>query len=146
MLEIKDLLKSVFQSKEDLATTIDDNSVVVERVLLEAPEMWVVKRIISFSPEYVNEVNDINVLPNVSETMQYDYLRFRMPKLKKAPYNPYIKPDKLTEDVKLVMEFYQYSESKARQALSILSPEQLQMIRDSYDEGGLVEKRKKKAE
>lgn len=144
MLEIKDVLKSLFQTKEDLTTVVDENALLVERGLIDAPEMWVIKRIISLSPEYCNEVNEINIWGKLDETMQYDFLRHRLPKLKRAPYNPYIKPEKPTDDVKLVMEYYQYSEQKAREALELFTPEQVQIIRDQYFEGGIAEKKKKK--
>ena len=136
-MEPKDVLKSVFQTKEDLATTLDTS-----RELTDAPSMWVINRMVSMFPECVLDVNEINIIPKIDDTMQYDFLRFRLGKRTKT-YSPWIKPDKI-EDLEYIKRYFQYSEEKARYALTILTPEQVTEIRDAFFEGGVVSKTKTK--
>lgn len=137
-MELKDVMNSLYRSKEDLATEMEGM-----RELVDMPAMWVVNRMVSLFPDCVMDVNEINVLQGIDDLMQYDFLRFRLEKRTKT-FTPWIKPDKPPEDVELVQEYYNYSTAKAIEALELLTPEQLQIIRDSYFEGGVVKEKKRK--
>lgn len=136
-MELKDVLNSLYRTKEDLAIEIDGM-----RELVEAPSMWVICRMVSFFPDNVLEVNEINILPGIDETMQYDFLRLRLDKRTKT-FHPWLKPDK-PEDLDIVKRYFEYSDAKAREALTLLTEEQLQQIRDSFFEGGIVSRKSKK--
>lgn len=138
-MELKEVLDSVFKTKEDLTTEIDG-----ARELVDAPSMWVINRIVSMTPEYVFDCNDINIYP-VDATMAFDFLRFRLPKLKRVPFNQWIKPEPVSEDVELLKRYYECSTAKALDAFRVLTPEQMEIIRHSFDEGGVEKKEKKKA-
>lgn len=136
-MELKDVLTSLFKTKEDLATEIDG-----QRELVEAPGPWVINRMISLFPDCVGDVNEINTVQGIDALMQYDFLRFRL-KPRTKTFTPWLKAEKPSEDVKLVMEYYKYSEEKAREAMDLLTDDQLELIRDSFFEGGVVKKRGK---
>lgn len=131
-MELKDLVTSILKTKEDLTTHLEG-----ARELTDAPAMWVTNRMISLFPDCVLDCNEINIVPGIDDTMQYDFLRLRLPKRTKT-FTPWLKPEKSGEDVEVVQKYYQYSEMKAKEALDILSPEQLQTIRDSFLEGGIM--------
>ena len=136
-MELKDVLNSLYRTKEDLAIELDG-----VRELVDAPSMWVICRMVSFFPDNVLEVNEINILPGIDETMQYDFLRLRLDKRTKT-FHPWLKPDK-PEDLDIVKRYFEYSDAKAREALTLLTDEQLQQIRDSFFEGGIVSRKSKK--
>lgn len=130
-MELKDVLNSLFKTKEDLATEIDG-----QRELVDAPGPWVVNRMVSLFPDCTSDVNEINILPGIDGLMQYDFLRLRL-KPRAKTFTPWLKAEKPTEDVELVMRYYDYSAEKAREALDILTEEQLEIIRATFFEGGV---------
>lgn len=79
---------------------------------------------------YANDMNQHAAIPGI---MQYEYLFYSVPKKKR--FTKWSKPDK-SEDVALVTEYYGYSKRRAEEALKLLTPEQLDQIRQTLDKGG----------
>lgn len=100
---------------------------------------YIVNRLMSLHPDtilYVNELNYYNFLP---KRMQYEFLLYGIrPKKRWAKW---IKPDK-SEDVELIKKYFGYSKKKAEEALEILSPEQIEEIKQRLFEGGLSKNKK----
>jgi len=55
---------------------------------------------------------------------------------KKKRFSKWSKKDAISESLRLVKEYYGYSNEKAKQALSVLSDEQLAMIEQKLYKGG----------
>jgi len=79
---------------------------------------------------FANEMNLYNFLP---KKMQYDF--FINSLRKKKRYSPWLRQDKI-KDLDYVKRYYDYSNEKAKQALRILTKEQLTFIKSKFDTGG----------
>ena len=78
-------------------------------------------------------VNEINQLPNIDKKLQFDFFLNSLRPRKR--YTPWMKAKKLKnlDDVK---EYYGYNNEKAKQALDILSDEQISAIKQKLNKGG----------
>ena len=65
--------------------------------------------------------------------MQFDYLRLSMRKRKR--FSKWLKKESI-EDLELIKEYYDYSDTKAKEALEILTPDDLDDIRQKLYKGG----------
>lgn len=79
---------------------------------------------------YANEMNRCN---HLSKKMQFHFLLHTVPKGKRYGWS---KKDKETSSLLLVKEYYKYSNEKAKQALSILSDADLDIIEQKMYKGG----------
>ena len=71
--------------------------------------------------------NEINVIPSVSNRMQYDYYRNSIrPKKRFGKWGK----KKDVGDVKMLMEHYDCNRARAEEALRILTKEQLDYVRE----------------
>ena len=75
----------------------------------------------------------MNSRPHVEKKLQFQFLINTIRSRKR--FNKWIKPEKI-DDLEMVKEYYGYSTEKARQALSILTPEQITMIKQKLKKGG----------
>ena len=94
---------------------------------------FMVNRGLSYFIDTLMYANDMNRYADLDGLMQYEYLFLSIPKKKR--FSKWAKPDR-SEDVKAVAEYYGYSRKKAEEALGLLTPEQLDKIRDVLDKGG----------
>ena len=95
---------------------------------------FVVNKAMSFHKDCILHANEMNMHPNLGGIMQYHYYLKSIRK-----YNrPFQKWQKLTktDDMSLVKEYYGYSNEKAKDALLILSKEQIAEIKKSLYKGG----------
>jgi hypothetical protein len=79
---------------------------------------------------FANVMNLYNFLP---KKMQYDF--FINSLRKKKRYSPWLRQDKI-KDLDYVKRYYDYSNEKAKQALRILTKEQLTFIKSKFETGG----------
>ena len=78
---------------------------------------------------YANEMNRMHFLDN---KLQYEF--FLNSIRKKKRFAKWAKADK-NDDLVMVSEYYQISLSKAKEAIKILTPEQLSTIRNKMEQG-----------
>ena len=79
---------------------------------------------------FANEMNRYHFLP---KRLQYDFfLNTLRPKKR---FSPWLRKDEI-KDLDLVKRYYGYSNEKAKQALRILTKEQLNFIRSKFETGG----------
>ena len=125
MTELKDWLNSINQTKKNL--TEEDPSLEKNY----AP--YIVNRIYSGhldSIMFANEMNQYHFLP---KKMQYDFfLNTLRPKKR---FSPWLRKDEI-KDLDMVKRYYGYSNEKAKQALKILTTEQLNFIKSKFETGG----------
>ena len=127
MPELKDYLNAINHTKEKLLDSDDEDW---EK---KYPPFVVNKCVYPFQ-DTIMLVNEINQLPHLDKKLQFDFLinsgRSR------RRYTPWLKANKLDnlEDVK---EYYGYSNEKAKQALDILTDEQIATIKQKLNKGGM---------
>jgi len=122
---LKDYLNSINYSKNDL--TEDDPS------WMKNYPAYVINKCMSHHMDTLMFSNEMNRYPNLDNVMQYSfYLNTVRPKRR---FSPWAKKQKV-KDLELVKQYYGYSNEKAKQALGILSPQQLDYIRKKLNKGG----------
>jgi|TARA_R100000030_G_scaffold94811_1_gene81888 hypothetical protein len=78
---------------------------------------------------YANEMNRYHFLDN---RLQYEFYLNSIRKKKR--FAKWAKADD-NDDLSMISEFYQISLSKAKEAIKILSPEQIKIIKDKMEQG-----------
>ena len=79
---------------------------------------------------FSNEMNRYHFLP---KKLQYDFYLNTLRTKKR--FSPWLRKDEI-KDLDLVKRYYGYSNEKAKQALRILTKEQLNFIRSKFETGG----------
>jgi len=127
MYELKDYLNAINHTKETLLDTED------EEWEKKYPPFVVNKCVYPFQ-DTIMLVNEINQLPHLDKKLQFDFLLNSVRSRRR--YTPWLKANKLDnlEDVK---EYYGYSNEKAKQALDILTDEQIATIKQKLRKGGM---------
>ena len=125
MAELKDWLNSINQNKKNL---IDEDP-----SLEKGYSPYIVNRIYSGHLDAVLFANEMNRYHFLPKKLQYDFfLNTLRPKKR---FSPWLRKDKI-KDLELVKRYYGYSNEKAKQALRILTNEQLNFIRSKFETGG----------
>jgi hypothetical protein len=120
-----DFLDAINNTKEDLL--VDDESI-------KAFPTFMVLRGLSYYMDTVLQANEMNSKPDLSKNMVNDFLIHSIKKKKR--FSKWTKKTETTDDIKLIQEYYKFSFKKAETALSILSKEQLDVIRQKMQTGG----------
>ena len=95
---------------------------------------FVVNKSLSFGADTVIPANEMNSRPHIEKRLQFDFLINTIRPRKR--FNKWLKADNI-EDLEVVKRYYNYNTEKAQQALRILSPEQLNIIKERLNTGGL---------
>jgi len=95
---------------------------------------FMVNRGLSFFPDTVLYANEMNKSVQIPSKWQFDFLKNSIPKKKR--FSKWFKKDATTDQLKLVMKHYKYSEKKAYEVLDLFTPMQLEELRLSYEAGG----------
>ena len=126
-MKLSEYLNSINYTKDD--------------VFLEDPEYatksyvpYVINRCLSYFPDTILHSNEMNSKPFLDNKMQYDYYRFSLRKRKR--FSKWLKEEK-SNDLQLVKEYFNYSNRQAKEALRILSQDDLKEIRIFLDVGGV---------
>ena len=77
--------------------------------------------------------NEMNQHAHVDNRLQFDFYINIVRKKKR--FSKWLKPQ-TASDVEVVKEYYGYSNEKARQALSLLTPEQINALEKKVTKGG----------
>jgi len=123
--ELKDWLNSINQTKKNIM----DEDPLSEKEY--AP--YIINRCFSGhidSLMFSNEMNKYHFLP---KKMQYDFF-INILRTKKR-FSPWLRKDTI-KDLDYVKRYYGYSNEKAKQALRILTKEQLTFIKSKFETGG----------
>jgi hypothetical protein len=126
MLDLfKDIIPSIHMTKKVVITTENERDYVP----------FVVNRSISFHLDMVMAANEMNMNPSTDNLLQYHYL-LNTVRAYKRPFQKWQKRDTI-ENLDAVKEYYNYSNEKAKDALSLLSTAQIEEIKKSLNKGGL---------
>ena len=96
---------------------------------------YVINKFLSQHIDCILYVNEMNSRPHCDKILQFDYLINSLRKQFRRS-SKWLKPD-FFDDVEVVKEYFGYSTIKAKQALEILTEEQLEHIRFKLRKGGL---------
>lgn len=125
MPELKDWLNSINQTKTNLM--LEDASVE------KSYPPYVINKCLAYCMDSLMYANEMNMHWQLDKRLQYDF--FINTLRPRRRFSPWEKKEGMKE-LELVKQYYGYSTEKAKQALRILSPEQLEMIRSKMNTGG----------
>lgn len=95
---------------------------------------FIINRGLSYFPDTVLYANEMNRLSGIPEDWQFFFFLNTIQKKKR--FSKWHKKEAETESLSLVKEYFGYSSEKAKEALSILTEEQLVMIKEKLYKGG----------
>lgn len=121
----KDIIPSIQQTKKVVVTAENERDYVP----------FVVNRSLSFHNDIVMYANQMNMMPFTDSLLQYHYL-LNTVRAYKRPFQKWQKRENI-ENLDLVKEYYNYSNEKAKEVLSILSDAQIEEIKKNLNKGGL---------
>jgi len=96
---------------------------------------FIVNRSLSYHLDCVLYANEMNLHPGVDKDMQYQYFLNSIRPMKRG-FQPWQK-SKTDENIECVKAYFGYSNAKAKEALRILSDEQIAVIKTKTDTGGV---------
>ena len=118
-----DYVNSINDTKKDIMTTENEKSY----------NSFMVNRSLSYFPDTVALANVMNQYHHLDNRLQYSFLINSIRKRKR--FSKWVKPE-LEHDLEVVKEYYGYSNEKARQIMPLLSPSQIQQIKEKVNKGG----------
>jgi len=126
MYELKEYLKAINQSKEQLMDSDD--------------EMWEKK----YSPYIINRciypftdtillVNEMNIYNGLDNKLQFQFLLNSIRSRKR--FAPWLKTSKIN-NLETIKEYFGYSDQRAKEVLNVLTDEDISYMKTKLDKGG----------
>ena len=116
-------------------TAINDTKkdVMIDDIAEKGYNAFMVNRGLSYFNDTVLFANEMNLNAHLDNRLQFDFLINIVRRRKR--FSKWMKPE-TASDVEVVKEYYGYSNQKARQALTLLTPEQIIDIKKKVYKGG----------
>lgn len=119
-----EFLNTINYSKQD----------IMEDDLIEKQYVpYMINRSLSYFNDTVILANEMNRYHHLDSKLQYHFLLNIVRKRKR--FSKWLKPQTI-DDVEVIKEYYGYSNDKARQVISLLTPSELEQIRKKVSKGG----------
>lgn len=95
---------------------------------------YIVNKGLSYGPDTIIPANEMNSRPHLDKAMQFSFLINSIRSKKR--FNKWIKADKI-EAIEVIKEYYGYSTEKARHALPLFSQENIKLLKQKIEKGGM---------
>ena len=118
----KEIVPAILYTKKDV---LDDE---------KDYKAFVVNKALSFHMDCIMQANQMNMMHDLPGKLQFQYLLNSIRGYKR-PYQAWQKRETL-DDIDVVKEHYGYNNDRAKEALSLLSEDQLNEIKRIQDKGG----------
>lgn len=125
--ELKEYLKSINESKQDLMNTNDE-------AWVKKYPAYIINRCLSMFWDTLPQANEMNGYHFLDNKIQFQFLINSVRK-KKRFGGRWLKQSKL-KDLEYVKEYFGYSNEKAKEALNILTEQQIEDIKLNLEKGG----------
>ena len=122
----KDILPSILQTKENVLLEEDDIAEYVP---------FIINRALSLHQDCVLYANELNMYPNLDSDIQYQFYLNSLRPMKRS-YQKWLKNEVLP-DLECVKKYFGYSNQKAKDALRVLTDEQIAEIKAKMNTGGV---------
>lgn len=130
----KEVIPSILKTKQHVITENNEGDYVP----------FVVNRYLSFHYDCVLYANQMNMHNNADKLLQYHYLINNVRGYRR-PFQKWLKKETV-DNLNLVKEYYNYSNEKAKEAMSILTDDQINEIKKKLDKGGLKNDRARRTD
>ena len=109
------------------------NNIMVDDIVEKQYNPFMVNRGLSYFQDTVLMANEMNVNHHLDNRLQFDFFINIVRKRKR--FSKWQKPETLSE-VEAIKAYYGYSNEKARQALTLLTSEQIDLLKKKVYKGG----------
>jgi len=123
----KEVIPSILQTKKN---------VLNDEVDVKNYSPYVVNRFLSYHMDCILYANEMNIHNQLDKDMQYLYFLNSIRPLKRK-YQPWQKTE-VNSNIQCIKDYFGYSNEKARDALRILSDEQIAEIKEKTNKGGVI--------
>ena len=117
-------VNSINYSKKDI---------MVDDIAEKGYNSFMVNRSLSYFQDTVLMANEMNKNHQIDKRLQFDFLINIVRKRKR--FSKWLK-NTVESYVEVVKEYYGYNNQKARQALTLLTPEQINVLKQKVNKGG----------
>jgi len=121
-----DYVNSILQNKKKL---------IVDELTEKSYAPFLVNRSLSYHKDCIFYANEMSRYHQIDKKLQNDFL-LNIVRSQKRPFAKWVKAEK-SEDLECIKQIFGFSESKAREAVRLLSKEQIQKLKEQTDIGGL---------
>jgi hypothetical protein len=121
-----DYVNAILQNKKKL---------IVDELTEKSYAPFLVNRSLSYHKDCIFYANEMNRYHQIDKKLQNDFL-INIVRSQKRPFAKWVKAEK-SEDLECIKQIFGFSESKAHEAIRLLSKEQIQKLKEQTDIGGL---------
>jgi hypothetical protein len=121
-----DYVNAILQNKKQL---------IVDELTEKEYNPFLTNRSLSYHKDCIMYANEMNSRHFLDKKLQNDFL-LNTVRSQKRPFAKWVKSEK-SEDIECIKTVYGFSETKAREALLLLSKEQIQQLKEQTYTGGL---------
>ena len=121
-----DYVNAILQNKKQL---------IVDELTEKEYVPFLTNRSLSYHKDCIMYSNEMNMRHYADKKLQNDFL-LNTVRSQKRPFAKWVKPEK-SEDLECVKNIFQYSNTKAKEALRLLSKQQIQKLKEQTEIGGL---------
>jgi hypothetical protein len=121
-----DYVNQILQGKKNL---------IIDEDTEKSYAPFLVNRSLSYHKDCIAYANEMNSRHHLDKKLQHDFLLNTI-RSQKRPFAKWVKSEK-SEDIECIKSIYGFSDTKAREALRLLSNEQIQQLKEQTDIGGL---------
>ena len=121
-----DYVNAILQNKKKL---------IVDELTEKSYAPFLVNRSLSYHKDCIFYANEMNRYHQIDKKLQNDFL-INIVRSQKRPFAKRVKVEK-SEDLECIKQIFGFSESKAREAIRLLSKEQIQKLKEQTNIGGL---------
>ena len=125
----KEIIPSILQTKKYYLVDEEDEQAY-------AGDAFLVNRALSYHMDCVLYANQMNMNPHLDGKLQYQYYINTIRSMKRK-FQPWQKVDK-NSDLNAVKEYFGFNNEKAKQALRILNNDQITLIKEKTNKGGVT--------
>ena len=121
-----DYVNSILQNKKNL---------IVDELTEKEYQPFLVNRTLSYHKDCILYANEMNRRHLTDKKLQYDFLLNTI-RSQKRPFAKWVKSEK-SDNLECIKQVFGLSDQKARDAMRLLSNEQIQQLKEQTDTGGL---------
>jgi hypothetical protein len=131
-MNVYDFVNAINFTKKDLLTDTENDELAEKSYV-----PFVVNRSLSYFPDTILYANEMNMNHHLDNKLQFHYLINSIRPKKR--FSKWAKRQD-SDDLEVVKQYFGYNNTKAEQALSLLSPDQINIIKKRLNTGGRNER------
>ena len=124
----------MFRSQTSHLRGPNDNETTEDERVEKGYTPFVVNRCLSYFMDTVLYANEMNCRPETDKKMQFDYLQKSIRKNKR--YSKWLKQESV-ENLDIIKQYYGYSDTKAKEVMDIITPDDIEYMRNKLNTGGV---------